>query len=318
MSICSLCNKSFKTEISLCKHIEKCKSNSHHSCEFCSKVYSTIYNLNKHKNKCKVKLQNDYKILEEKYKAVNEKTSKLECIEKMYEQIELKTKKLEEENTELKKTIFKLQVEYDVEKKYINEYKENYKENYKELLSKVNSTTHINNINNANNNNNITLKQVVSKLEPISYEEIKDSMTLFTNEYVDDGILGFARFLCDHSCNNKIITTDKSRNTIAYRTKLNDFIKDPECLILINKTLQDNSDEIIRKSVNRIEYYKELLDTDDEFDTYFKRGSKILDLKKLTESSLKEKPDENIKKISNHLCTHGVRNYQNAIDKIKE
>jgi hypothetical protein len=235
----------------------------------------------------------------------------------MYEQLELKTKKLEEENTELKKTIFKLQVEYDVEKKYINEYKENYKENYKELLSKVNSTTHINNINNANNNNNITLKQVVSKLEPISYEEIKDSMTLFTNEYIDDGILGFARFLCEHSCNNKIITTDKSRNTIAYRTKLNDFIKDPECLILINKTLQDNSDEIIRKSVNRIEYYKELLDTD-EFDTYFKRGSKILDLKKLTESSLKEKPDENIKKISNHLCTHGVRNYQNAIDKIKE
>lgn len=68
-----MCNKSFKTEITLCKHIEKCKSNSPHSCEFCSKVYSTIYNLNKHKNKCKVKLQNDYKILEEKYKAVDEK-----------------------------------------------------------------------------------------------------------------------------------------------------------------------------------------------------------------------------------------------------
>jgi hypothetical protein len=141
-------------------------------------------------------------------------------------------------------------------------------------------------------------------------------MPLFTNEYLDDGIMGFARFLCEHSCNNKIITSDKSRNTIAYRTKFNDFIKDPECINLINKTLQDNSEIILKKSEERREYYRELLDVDDEFETYCKRGAKIQELKKLTQSSLSEKPDDNIKKISNILCNHGVKTYQKTIDQI--
>jgi len=303
--------------------MENQKNNKTNKCNFCLKSYSSIYYLRTHINKCEKKtVTNDYKCQycdkgynSNYYLQIHLQTCKHKVIVSLEEKLKEKDNfilSLETENKQLKNTLseFELRVkEYDIEQKYI-------KENYKELLNKVN-TTNINTYTHTSNNNNITLKQVVSNLEPICYDDIKSSMSQFTNEYIDDGIIGFARFLCDHSCNNKIITTDKSRNTIAYRTKFNDFIKDPECLNLINKTLQDNSEEIIRKTNDRIEYYKELLDTDDEFETYFKRGTKIADLKKLTESSLKEKPNENIKKISNVMCTHGIKIYQKAIDNIK-
>jgi len=299
---CIHCKKSYSSIYYLRIHEVKCKSqqiieNSENKCEFCNKNFYSIYNLKTHIEKCKSKI---IKTQETLYLNNQKK-------------LEEKVKSLETENLHLKNIISKYEMkakEYEIEKKYMEEFKENFKENYKEMLNRVNNTT-------ITYNSNITLKQVVSKLEPISYEDIKNSMSLFSNEYIDDGIVGFARFLCEHSCNNKIVTSDKSRNTIAYRTKFNDFIKDPECIILINNTLRDNSEEIIKKAEERRDYYRDLMDIDDEFGTYLKRGTKIQELKKLTESSMSEKSDDNIKKISNILCNHGVKTYQKAIEQIK-
>jgi len=309
--------------------------------EFCSKNYSNIYTLQTHLKKCKEKmiflhneLQQDItKVKQEKddfkkditilQNEKNELVSIVKSLETdkslLLSTIQQQNEKiiyLEDEQTNLKKQIFDLQLknkEYEIAQKYICESKNE----YKEMIGKVSTTINSYSNNQTSSNNNITLKQIVSKLEPISYDDIKKSMSLFSNEYIDDGIIGFARFLCDHSCNNKIITSDKSRNTIAYRTKFNDFIKDPECLYLINKTLQDNSDEIIRKTEERREYYKELFDVDDEFETYVKRGSRIQELKRLTQSSLSEKPDDNIKKIAQVLTNHGVKTYQKTVEQIK-
>jgi hypothetical protein len=310
-------------------------------CEFCSKNYSNIYTLQTHLKKCKEKmiflhneLQQDItKVKQEKddFKKditilQNEKNELVSIVKSLeidkslllstIQQQNEKIISLEDEQTNLKKQIFDLQLknkEYEIAQKYICESKNE----YKEMIGKVSTTINSYSNNQTSSNNNITLKQIVSKLEPISYDDIKKSMSLFSNEYIDDGIIGFARFLCDHSCNNKIITSDKSRNTIAYRTKFNDFIKDPECLYLINKTLQDNSDEIISKTEERREYYKELFDVDDEFETYVKRGSRIQELKRLTQSSLSEKPDDNIKKIAQVLTNHGVKTYQKTVEQIK-
>lgn len=299
---CIHCKKSYSSIYYLRIHEGKCKSqqiieNVENKCEFCNKNFYSIYNLKTHIEKCKSKIIKT----QEKFYLNNQK------------HLEEKVKSLETENLHLKNIISQYEIkakEYEIEKKYMEEFKENFKENYKEMLNRVNNTT-------ITYNSNITLKQVVSKLEPISYEDIKNSMSLFSNEYIDDGIVGFARFLCEHSCNNKIVTSDKSRNTIAYRTKFNDFIKDPECIILINNTLRDNNEEIIKKSEERRDYYRDLMDIDDEFGTYLKRGAKIQELKKLTESSMSEKSDDNIKKISNILCNHGVKTYQKAIEQIK-
>ena len=147
----------------------------------------------------------------------------------------------------------------------------------------------------------------MSKLEPICYDEIKSSMSNFTNDYIDDGIKGFARFLCDFGCNNKIVTTDNSRHTIAYRTKFDDFIRDPECVLLINNTLKNNSDEIIYKAEERRKYYLNHAN----YDSFSKRIMRIIELKKIAEASVKEKPDDNIKAISNLLCEHGLRTFYN-------
>jgi hypothetical protein len=204
-------------------------------------------------------------------------------VNKKYEKLLINYKQLQEENERLKED-------------------KNSSENYS-----VNNTIINNYTTNNLSNNHITLKQIVSKLEPICQDEIKNSMPLFTNEYVDDGIRGFARFLCDYSCNNKIITSDNSRHTIAYRTKFDDFIRDPECLNLINNTLKNNSEEIIQRTDDRRRYYT----NHEEYNTFSKRISRIIELRRLTEAAVKEKPDDNIKSISNLLCEHGLRTFHN-------
>lgn len=317
---CEGCNKDFSASY-IAKHKIKCKSEKIFNCEFCSKKLSTKNNLQEHLKICRQKmyasnnnLEKENTELKAKMKNILLKNTMLKKQNKTLSEFENKVKQMQDEITLLKSTIQELEMknkEYEIEQKYMNESKEE----YKGLIGKVSTTIH-NTYSNTTSNNNITLKQIVSKLEPICYEDIKNSMSLFTNEYLDDGIMGFARFLCEHGCNNKIITSDKSRNTIAYRTKFNNFIKDPECLNLINKTLQDNSEFILKKSEERREYYRELMDVDDEFETYCKRGAKIQELKKLTQSSLSEKPDDNIKKISNILCNHGVKTYQKTIDQL--
>lgn len=311
-TFCDKCNRTFSSKTYLRKHLEKCNINDiikDERCSFCHKTFVSYYNLKSHLKTCKNKLEAEYNNIKNNLEKLNEENMLIKEKEEKNVYLEEKVKSLETENLHLKNIISQYEMkakEYEIEKKYIEEFKDN----YKEMLNRVNNTT-------ITYNSNITLKQVVSKLEPISYEDIKNSMSLFSNEYIDDGIVGFARFLCEHSCNNKIVTSDKSRNTIAYRTKFNDFIKDPECIILINNTLRDNSEEIIKKAEERRDYYRDLMDIDDEFGTYLKRGTKIQELKKLTESSMSEKSDDNIKKISNILCNHGVKTYQKAIEQIK-
>ena len=48
--------------------------------------------------------------------------------------------------------------------------------------------------------------------------------------------------------------------------------------------------------------------------SYDKRGPRIQELKRLTQSSLSEKPDDNIKKL---LKFHGVKTYQKTVEQIK-
>jgi len=171
---CEGCNKDFSASY-IQKHKAKCKNEKIFKCEFCSKKLSTKNNLNEHLKICKEKIYALYSNLE------NENNQ----IKSQYED---KIKQMQEEITLLKSTINELEMknkEYEIQQKYINQSKEE----YRELIGKVSTT--INNTYSNTSNNNITLKQIVSKLEPICYDDIKNSMPLFTNEYLDDGIMGF-------------------------------------------------------------------------------------------------------------------------------
>jgi len=283
---CNLCNKNYSSKYNLNKHLEKCKvkitSENELNCEFCNKIYSSKSTLKNHYQKCLHKKLKDTELKHEKLIIDNDKI-----------QTELKNEinNLKNENFNLQQEKFKLEIELKLRSE----------------ISTGNTTITNNYTSNNNNNNNFTLKQIVSKLEPICYEEIKSSMSNFANDYIDDGIKGFARFLCDFGCNNKIVTTDNSRHTIAYRTKFDDFIRDPECVLLINNTLKNNSDEIIYKAEERRKYYLNHAN----YDSFSKRIMRIIELKKLAEASVKEKPDDNIKAISNLLCEHGLRTFHN-------
>lgn len=271
---------------------------SEYKCEMCNKYYSTKFNLQKHVKICKIKIENE------------KQTTCIGC-EKTFNSIFTL-------NTHYKKCVYKKLIDLELENNNLKSLCETIKEEKikLEIELKLRSdlpvgTTITNNYTSNNNsntsNNHITLRQIVSKLEPICQDEIKSSMSLYTNEYVDDGIKGFARFLCDHSCNNKIITSDNSRHTIAYRTKFDDFIRDPECLNLINNTLKNNSYEIIQRADERRRYYT----NHEEYNTFSKRIGRIIELRKLTEAAVKEKPDDNIKAISNLLCEHGLKTFHN-------
>ena len=271
---------------------------SEYKCEMCNKYYSTKFNLQKHVKICKIKIENE------------KQTTCIGC-EKTFNSIFTL-------NTHYKKCVYKKLIDLELENNNLKSLCETIKEEKikLEIELKLRSdlpvgTTITNNYTSNNNsntsNNHITLRQIVSKLEPICQDEIKSSMSLYTNEYVDDGIKGFARFLCDHSCNNRIITSDNSRHTIAYRTKFDDFIRDPECINLINNTLKNNSDEIIQRADERRRYYT----NHEEYNTFSKRIGRIIELRKLTEAAVKEKPDDNIKAISNLLCEHGLKTFHN-------
>jgi hypothetical protein len=273
-------------------------------CSYCNKEYHNQSNLRRHHQSCRIKNKQDNDVLIQKFnETIREKELLIYGLKNEINQIKEKN---ENEIGLLKEEIDTLKTENIILKQTVQDRQNN----YDKLLDKFDRPN-----NNTVTINKTTVKQIVSKLEPICFNKIKESMPLFTNEYIDEGIKGFAQFLCDHSLNNKFITTDHSRNIIAYRTDFYDFIRDPECLTLINKTLKENHEEVIRKSLERMEHYREMMDSDDEEYAYCSEAAmRVYELKKFAEASVNQKPDENIKAIANIFCKHGLNTYQSSIN----
>jgi len=323
---CDKCKKLYLNEITLKNHIKKCltkdvtNNDESNFCIYCNKSYKSIYYLNSHTIKCKELHEiQDIKILEQKYICLycNKNYSstyalnnhKVNCNKKM--------------DIDIQELLNKINV-LENEKIALETSRNQFRDQYNALLEKCTQAKNINNTvvynnNSTNTNNNITLKQVVSTLEPISHDDIKDSMVHFTNKYIDDGVKGFAKFMVDFVCNNKIVTSDHSRNTIAYRTTYENFIRDPECINIINSTLKQNSNYLINVLDERKEHYRKLMDENsDNFDTYLIKASKIHELKRITEASKSENADVNIKDISNILCNHGAKTYNKCVELISK
>jgi hypothetical protein len=144
-------------------------------------------------------------------------------------------------------------------------------------------------------NNKLTLKQIVSKLDPVDFEEIKNSMDQLTDDYIDRGLEGFAYFLCNHPCKNKIVTTDNARNVIAYRTKKQEFVRDPEAHHLINRSLRENADTIIERSKERHSYWKKQYDDDMEPEFQTRESEKIGNTETLLKGAKKAKQKIHVK-----------------------
>ena len=249
-------------------------------CEFCNKSFSTKSNCTKHKITCKIKKNKeltDSIVLKDIIKQKDEEISK------NYTEIKQK----EEQIKFLKSMI--------------------------ESLSNKPTNVSYNNCNNVNNN--LSIKQIVSKLDPINFKDVKHHMGNFTSSYQDQGTEGFAKFLCDHPFKDKFITTDYSRNTIAYKTKEQDFVRDPESTYLISRTLKENKEDIIDSSKDRLNFINnKIKKSTDEDDTEI-YCSKKLNIKKLIDTT--ENIDStkiNDKDMSSVFRSSGVITYQNLIE----
>ena len=245
-------------------------------CEFCNKKFSRKDNCSRHKTTCKIK--------------INKELTDAIVLKDIIKQKDQELKQKEDQINFLKSMLDK----YTVKPTIIN----------------------YNNSNNNNTvNNNLSIKQIVSKLDPINFKDVKHHMGNFTSSYQDQGTEGFAKFLCDHPFKDKFITTDYSRNTIAYKTKEQDFVRDPESTYLITRTLKENKEDIIDSSKDRLNFINnKIKKSTDEDDTEI-YCSKKLNIKKLIDTT--ENVDStkiNDKDMSSVFRSSGVITYQNLIE----
>ena len=258
-------------------------------CNFCNKKYSTKFNLNKHQKICKSKIKTFEQL---------EREHKIKC-----DVIDKKDKELLEKDEQiafLKSVI----ISYSSNK--------NNKEN--------SSTTNIKNFNQIIINNNFTINDLISYLEPIDYKEISNAIDSYTIKYMDEGYEGFAKFLCNHPCKEKFVTTDNNRNVVSYKTVENILIKDPQAQMLLTKSLKENANEILLKLNARKEYLTKMLDKnigdldDDEIE---KEQKKIDEINQLRNSIKKITQDEIVinKKAVSIITKKGLQNYQTIYEK---
>ena len=263
------------------------------SCPHCKKSFSTKGNCTKHLKICKAKtIIEENKQLQQTIENKDKTIENLQTNHKIMELEQIIDNK--DEQIEFLKSIIETfaktpTVEYN-----------NYNNNYKP----------INTI-----NNNFSPKEIVSQLDPVDFDDIKNFMHLFTKDYIDQGIKGFANFLCEHPCKEKFITTNSSRKNIAYRTKNQEFVRDPEATYLINRVLKENSDIIIDKTKERTEYYKEELQIDPDSiyaDGERKKINTFTQLKNVT-TQVQNGTSINEKEISNIISNYGSENMKKII-----
>ena len=237
------------------------------NCQFCNKTLSSSSNLIRHKKTCVTK----------KYQ------EELLLLRKEFEtKLEEKDKQLQDKDEQIAflKTL--------LESKYTN-------------LSKESKT-----INNNNNNitiNNITTKDMAEFLEPIHFEEIKSAIQDLNYKHIRKGMKGIAEFLCENALSGKIITTDSSRDIIAYNTTQKKLIRDPKASFLLNKTLQDNS-EILLDKITKENLWIQDNQSDDEYEGEI-RNIEILN--SIVKNVQKNKNIENLE-FCNIVKKNGINN----------
>lgn len=193
-------------------------------CIYCNKSYSTKTNLNKHHKVCK--LNPEYKSIENlKYEVYHLKKLLIE-----------KDKLLEKKDEEIR-----------FQKNIIDTYVKNENKTSKQINNTQNNNVII--------NTNQSLKEIITNLDPINFEDMKEQFeNNLSNKYIDKGIEGLARFICDIPCNNKFVTTDYARKVIAYKTPQEQIVTDPKANILLNTAIKKNADIIIEKAEDRYQY----------------------------------------------------------------
>jgi hypothetical protein len=252
--------------------------NLDNTCSFCNKTFSTKSNCTKHQKICKLK-----------------NNIEVESMESLKDELKKKEEEIKKKEDQLKQKDEHIEFLKSIIETYAN----------KPTITYNNSNN--NNSINTTTNNNLTIKQIVSNLDPIDFQDIKEYMDSYNNNYIDEGAKGFAKFLCDYPFKDKFVTSDFSRNTIAYKTRDVDFIRDPDSSYIINRSIKENKDEIIEKSENRLDSINKKIKTfseGNEFDDYIVKKSDIKKHINIAENISTEKLSD--KEVSNVFRNKGI------------
>lgn len=255
-------------------------------CDYCKKGFSRNDSCQRHLKICKVKKQLDDKKNEEK-------VSELEIKE---EEINVLKQKIKQKEKELK------------QKDEFIAFQKNLLENTKKEIN--NSQT-----NNITINTSLSLQELMANIEPINFDDINNSIHKFTDKYIDKGFEGYAKFLCEHPCKKKFVTTDNARSVIAYKTSENIIVKDPDAQKLFNKSLRENADSLLKKINYRKQYLDEKLDKNiTELETYeIDKQQRIIDDVSLLKQGIEQTKKNEIisnKKAIKIIKKKGLENVQ--------
>lgn len=257
-------------------------------CENCNRIFANVYTLQRHYKSCKKILQENEKdkTIEQQKESITNLIFEVKLILSKYEL-------LKEQHDKLQEQYDKLQEQYTLvcsQAKIINNY-------------------------NTSTNNNLTVKQFVSTLQPITSEDFSNSLHFYTEKYIDEGAIGYAKFILDHPCNNKIITTDLSRKVVAYRTDKNEFIKDPKCRELIKLAIEDQKDEILSLCVERRKKLSHDQYNDSDlimYEIYSKKISDISEFIIFLKNDLEDCDETNVPTKISYQITASTPQYNNV------
>ena len=232
--ICKFCNKTFSTKSNCVKHEKICETKNNTKLDSIESVKNEIKKIDEHLNQKDEQIKKIDEQIKQKDEQIKQKDEQLK---QKYEQIKQKDEQLKQKDEfiELLKSIIY---------KYVN----------KPTITYNIIDDEIDNENDTKNNNVTTLKDTVSKLDPIDFQDIKKYIDKYNSEYIDKGEQGFLKFLYNYPFKDKFITSDFSRNTIAYKTKDVEFIRDPKGINLIKYSIKENIDDIIEKINQRLEF----------------------------------------------------------------
>jgi cell division septum initiation protein DivIVA len=194
-------------------------------CKFCNKQFSSKGNTKKHESICK----KNPSVLP------NKKKYQTPDYEKLVNIIEEQKKEIEEQKKEIESLKNRLDKRFT-------------KNTHNISNNKTQNFTII--------NTGQSLKDIISSLEPLKFEEMKEYFENDLSEkYIDKGIEGLAQFICDVPCKDKFVTTDFGRQTILFKISEDKAISDPKATMLLNNTIKQNADTIIEKAEDRYKYY---------------------------------------------------------------
>ena len=203
---CTFCDNKFISKSSLNNHIKTAKyclkiqgkyNTVEYICDCCGKSFNGKYQLNRHLKICKIYIsENNYK---EKYIESENKNQILLTEIKMVREM---LKKSEQKSNEKDEMIKHLQ------------------DKLGGIAEKAASRP------TTQNNRNIQINNIIQKMEPMNFDEIKSSADQLTLAHHKLGAEGYAKFALEGPFKNKLMCADRVRQIFKYKNDDGDMVVD--------------------------------------------------------------------------------------------